>query len=156
MLDLYTRELLLFVALFSAIIGAYCTTIDYRIRQDLPLVTKNCFCPFCHHKLSGFHQIPVISWVLLGGKCHYCKKPIPARYPLIEAGFILCYCTVFLLFQERPFVYVILWFLFITVFLLLRSDRHYKSLIKGLSIMYLYHIPFALIILAINEALKIQ
>ncbi len=42
------------------------------------------FCPNCRQQLSSLHNIPVFSWLLLGGKCAFCKDPIPFRYPLIE------------------------------------------------------------------------
>lgn len=150
------KQLFPFVIAFSAIIGAYTTTIEYRIKQDLPLVTSDCYCPFCGHPLSILHQIPILSWIFLRGKCHYCKHPIPLRYPLIEAGFIFYYCNSFLLFHSRPAVYLVLWFLFVTLFLLIRSDRHYKSLVKGLSIMYSYHLLFSFVLLLINESLKMS
>ena len=42
------------------------------------------FCPECRHQLSWRHNIPLFSWLLLGGKCAYCRAPIPVRYPAIE------------------------------------------------------------------------
>ena len=153
-LSFYTSKLLIFVILFSAIVGACCTTLDYRIRKDLPLVTKDCFCPFCDHALSILYQIPVLSWIFLGGKCHYCKRKIPVRYPLIEAGFILYYCVTFFIFQKRPILYIASWYLFFVIFLLLRSDRHFKSLFKGLAILCVYHIVFTTVLLMILAALS--
>ncbi|MDY7573562.1 A24 family peptidase [Actimicrobium sp. CCI2.3] len=41
-------------------------------------------CPHCHHAISGIENIPVISYLALGGKCKQCKEPISARYPLVE------------------------------------------------------------------------
>lgn len=45
---------------------------------------KRSFCPSCHKQIEWWHNIPVISWLLLGGKCAKCKTPIPSRYPIIE------------------------------------------------------------------------
>lgn len=153
-LPFYTSKLLVFIILFSAVIGAYCTTIDYRIRKDLPLVTKDCFCPSCGHRLPSIFQIPVLSWLFLRGKCHYCKEPIPARYPLIEGGFIFYYCAVFLIFQKQPLLYIALWYLFFFLFLLFRSDGHYRSLLKGLTILCVYHIVFTALLLVVLSALS--
>ena len=150
-----TFRLLFFVILFSAVIGAYCTTIDYRIQKDLPLITKYCFCPSCGHKLAVIHQIPVISWFFLRGKCHYCREAIPVRYPLIEGSFIFFYSMVFLIFNSHPAVYVSLWYLSVTLFLFFRSRRHYKSLLKGLFIIYCYHLVFTSVLLAVLMALDI-
>ncbi len=147
--------LLPFVGIFAAIIGAYCTTIDYRIRMKLPLVTKDCYCPSCGRRLSLFHQIPVLSWILLIGKCRYCKNPIPLRYPLIEAGFILYYCVFFLIFRNHFVICAAAWLIFLTLFLSARSQRHWAGLVRGLAIMYGYHFLFGPIIWAVCEASKI-
>lgn len=154
MLALYTRELLPFVVLFSLIIGAYCTTAEYRIRSGMPLVTKDCFCPFCGHKLSVFHQIPVVSWLFLRGKCHDCRHPIPARYPLTEAAFPLFYTVVFLALRSRPACYVTAWLLFTTLFLCLRTKGQGRGLLRGLLILYSYHFLFAAVLWMIGQALR--
>jgi prepilin signal peptidase PulO-like enzyme (type II secretory pathway) len=48
-------------------------------------------CPNCHHTLSAKDLIPVFSWIGLGGKCRYCKKPIHWQYPLIELLMLLLF-----------------------------------------------------------------
>lgn len=151
--DVY--KLFIFVILFSSVIGASSTTMDYRIRKDLPLITNDCFCPFCRHRLSILYQIPVISWIFLRGKCHYCGNNIPIRYPLIETAFILFYCTVYLVFNDHPTLYIASWYVFVTAFLLFRSDQHFKSLLKGLSIMYTFHLMFTVVFLMVLAALDI-
>jgi leader peptidase (prepilin peptidase)/N-methyltransferase len=45
---------------------------------------KRSFCPKCLAKLTWRHNIPVISWLFLGGKCAFCKSSIPVRYPVLE------------------------------------------------------------------------
>lgn len=155
MLTSYTKELLPFVILFAAVIGAYCTTLDYRIRQELPLITKDCFCPVCGHKLAAVHQIPIAGFLLLGGKCHYCKAPIPLRYPLIEGGFVLLYSFLFLLLGRFPALSVIGWLLFVTLFLLLRCQGHYLKVCRALLILYLYHALFSAVLLCIHAAVRL-
>lgn len=49
------------------------------------IVTPRSGCPKCGHQISALENIPVISYVVLGGKCKACKTPISARYPLVEA-----------------------------------------------------------------------
>jgi leader peptidase (prepilin peptidase) / N-methyltransferase len=48
------------------------------------LVTPASSCPHCGHKIRSWENIPVISWLLLGGKCSACKAPISFRYPFVE------------------------------------------------------------------------
>lgn len=64
----------------------------WRLKQKESFGGRS-MCPHCRHILGVFDLIPVFSWIFLGGKCRYCKKPISARYPLIE----LCTAAVFLL-----------------------------------------------------------
>ncbi|AOA57068.1 prepilin peptidase [Acinetobacter larvae] len=47
-------------------------------------------CPQCQHKIRFYHNIPLLSWLLLKGRCADCQQPIPWRYPLVEALTLLC------------------------------------------------------------------
>ena len=49
------------------------------------LVFTASHCPACKHKLSALDNIPLLSWLVLRGRCRYCKTPISAQYPLVEA-----------------------------------------------------------------------
>ena len=48
------------------------------------IVVERSHCPHCKHQLSWYENIPVLSWVALGGKCRNCKAPISVQYPLVE------------------------------------------------------------------------
>ncbi|HEY2345275.1 MAG TPA: A24 family peptidase [Xanthomonadaceae bacterium] len=48
------------------------------------IVVERSFCPKCHHQLSALDNIPVVSWLSLGGRCRYCKAPISMQYPAVE------------------------------------------------------------------------
>lgn len=146
--------ILLCSILFGAAMGAYFGTTDYRIRNDKKLMTKDCFCPICHHKLSITQQIPIVSWVYLRGRCYYCNAPIPFRYPLIEGGFILYYVTSFLLFLRRPAIIPFAWFGFVCSILVVRSIGHFRSMIKGVAIFASFHAVYGLLLYAILSSLK--
>ena len=134
------------IILFAMMNGGFFTTIDYRIRNDLPLLTKDCYCPTCGHRLTVFEQLPLIGWISLGGRCRYCKTRIPARYPILESAFVLYYLGTFLLFQKTPLLFLIAWFVFITVLMTVRSHGHYRSLAKGIAIMHGYHILIGILL----------
>jgi leader peptidase (prepilin peptidase)/N-methyltransferase len=62
--------------------------LDADLAEATPppgLVREPSHCPHCKHRLSAFDNIPVFSWLLLRGRCRYCKAPISAQYPLVEA-----------------------------------------------------------------------
>jgi len=143
-----TFNVFLFVSIsFGMVMGAYTTTIDYRIRNRLPLVTKDCYCPNCNHVLPLLHQVPVLSWIFLGGKCGFCRKKIPVRYPLTEGGYTLVYAVVFCIFRHYPAVYLVLWFVFSCGVLAVRGHKSPKHLAVGILHMFIYHGIIAAVIL---------
>ena len=145
--------LLITSTVFGTFMGAYFGTVQYRIIVDERLVTSYCFCPNCKTTLSIWFQIPILSWLFLKGKCYYCKQPIPVKYPLIEGGFLVFYLTTFLLFYKNPFLLVGIWILFITVMLLLRCKKHFRSAIKAFSIFFIYHLIYGGLFIIVSFAL---
>ena len=139
-------------SLFGLFLGAYYGTMEYRIRSNLPLVTAGCFCPSCVHSLPLRHQIPVLGFLFLKGKCRFCHAPILLRYPLTEGGFLLYYGATFCLFRRTPVVYLILWYGALCLLLIARCGKQYRSLRKGLLIMAIYHAVIAALYLILYLA----
>lgn len=144
--------LLISTLLFGAIIGAYYGTAEYRIRMNLPLVTTDCICPSCKHRLSLYHQIPIAGYFLSKGKCHFCHTQIPVRYPLTESIFLGWYVLTYCLFHRMPFLYLILWYLFVCTLLIKRGRKNFRPLLRGIAIMTLYHLVISLLYTAVYAA----
>ena len=70
--------------LFGAIIGSFLNVVIHRIPREESIVFPNSRCPSCGAVIAFYDNIPVLSYVVLGGKCRGCKKHISARYPLVE------------------------------------------------------------------------
>lgn len=140
-------------ALFGTIMGAYFGTIQYRITVDEPLVTSYCSCPNCKTKLSIFFQIPILSWIFLKGKCYYCKKTIPAKYPVIESCFLFFYTATFLLCYKNPILLVFIWILFIMGILSLYCKNHFRSALKAFFIFLIYHLIYGGLFVIVSYAL---
>lgn len=151
----YFSILLICTLAFGSIVGAYFTTAEYRIRCHKPLITKDCYCPECGHILSGILQIPVISWIFLRGRCHYCGVLIPLRYPLIELGFTIFYGISFQIFSRYPFFLCILWICTINLLLIFRCRCNPLGTLKGILVFTGYHIVYSAVFLAIYAALGI-
>ena len=64
--------------------GSFYTLARYRIPRKIDIVRKPSFCPQCDHKLGALEQIPVLSYLIMGGKCLHCKKNISPKYLLTE------------------------------------------------------------------------
>lgn len=98
----------LFLFIFGLIIGSFLTAFTYRYPRNIPFVKGRSYCPKCKNKISWYDNIPVISYLFLGGKCRNCKKEIPIRYPLIEIStgliFVLVGLNVFNLILAVIFI----------------------------------------------------
>jgi len=76
--------LLVFIFIIGIYFGSFFTLATYRIPKGEDITHKHSYCPSCNHKLGMLDLIPVFSYLFLGGKCKYCKKPIGKRYFLFE------------------------------------------------------------------------
>ncbi len=71
-------------ALFGLLIGSFLNVLIIRLPKGESIVFPSSHCTKCQRKLRWWHNIPLLSWLLLRGKCHYCKEPISIQYPLVE------------------------------------------------------------------------
>ena len=71
-------------AALGLLIGSFINAVVWRIHEHKSIVNDRSECTHCHHKLGFFDLIPVFSWLFLGGKCRYCRKPISVQYPVVE------------------------------------------------------------------------
>ena len=77
--------ILVFAGIFGAIIGSFLNVCIYRIPKDKSIVWPSSFCPKCGKAIKFYDNIPVLSYIVLWGKCRNCKEPISLQYPLVEA-----------------------------------------------------------------------
>lgn len=84
---------LAFAGLLGLAIGSFLNVVVYRVPAGRSLATDSA-CPKCGNEIRRRDNIPVVSWLLLGGKCRGCAQPISARYPLVEAGTALAFILV--------------------------------------------------------------
>ncbi len=70
--------------LFGLLIGSFLNVCVYRLPQDLSVVRPRSYCPACNHPIAAYDNIPLLSYVILGGRCRHCKAAISARYPVVE------------------------------------------------------------------------
>src|SRR5919198_4482472 len=73
-------------ALGGLIIGSFLNVVAYRLPRGESLAHPPSRCPSCGVPVKPYDNIPVVSWLLLRGRCRNCKAPISWRYPLVEAG----------------------------------------------------------------------
>ena len=74
-----------FSFVLGAMIGSFLNVCIYRLPLGMAVnEPKRSFCPRCKNQLRWYHNIPVLSWLVLRGRCGFCKEPIAVRYPLVE------------------------------------------------------------------------
>lgn len=74
------------VFLYGIVIGSFLNVCIYRIPKKENIAIVRSHCMTCNHQLQWYDNIPLFSWMILRGKCRYCKAPISPQYPIIEAS----------------------------------------------------------------------
>jgi len=70
--------------IFGPLVGSFLNVCIVRLPKEESIVTPGSHCPHCNHPIMFYDNIPLISYLVLRGKCRYCKSSISAQYPLVE------------------------------------------------------------------------
>jgi leader peptidase (prepilin peptidase)/N-methyltransferase len=71
-------------AVIGVAIGSFLNVVIWRVPRDESVVRPRSHCPSCGHAVRPYDDIPVVSWLVLRGRCRDCREPISIRYPLVE------------------------------------------------------------------------
>lgn len=86
-----TIYFVLIAGILGLALGSFLNCVAYRITQGESFVKGRSKCTACGHELGAMDLVPVLSWVLLKGRCRYCGEKVSARYPITECVFaVLC------------------------------------------------------------------
>lgn len=98
------------IAIIGLAFGSFANVLIYRLPRDESLISPASRCPKCNRPIKPWENIPVLSWILLFGKCKGCKEPISLRYPLIElaSGAITVFSFAYFGINYAGFAYTIL------------------------------------------------
>jgi leader peptidase (prepilin peptidase)/N-methyltransferase len=109
----------LVVFIFGSIVGSFLNVCIYRMPLGESVVWPRSHCPKCQKRIPGYDNIPFLSFILLGGRCRFCKEKISLRYPLVElftAGMFVVLFNRYGLTYDFFFYMVLLWALIISTF----------------------------------------
>ena len=79
-----SRFLLVVCGLFGLVVGSFLNVVVWRVPRHESIVRPASHCPSCDTELGAIENMPVLSWVVLRGRCRHCGARISARYPLVE------------------------------------------------------------------------
>ncbi|MET4780451.1 prepilin peptidase [Glaciihabitans sp. UYNi722] len=89
-----TIAISLIAGVFGLLVGSFLNVVVYRVPIGKSIVSPPSSCPGCGSAIAAYDNVPVVSWLVLGGKCRNCKQPISRRYPLVELGTGLFFAVV--------------------------------------------------------------
>jgi leader peptidase (prepilin peptidase) / N-methyltransferase len=113
-----------FAFALGAIVGSFLNVVIHRVPNELSIVFPNSSCPKCKASIEPYDNIPILSWLILGGKCRNCKEPIAIRYPAVEALTGLVFLIVFWQIGLTSFLPVCLIFAAVIVSLVFIDAEH--------------------------------
>ncbi|MBN2563444.1 MAG: A24 family peptidase [Phycisphaerae bacterium] len=83
------------VAVLGAVVGSFLNVVIFRLPRGLSISQPRwSFCPHCEGRVRSYHNVPILSWFWLRGRCRYCAAPIATVYPVIECATLLLFITV--------------------------------------------------------------
>lgn len=137
---------MLIIFFYGAIIGSFLNVCIYRIPRGESVINPASHCPSCNTPLKWIELIPIISYIILQGKCSHCKIGISIKYPIIEAITAILFLLLYLKFgfTYKMFKYVVLlcYMIVISIIDLFSTDIYSITTYSGICI--------GLIFLAIN------
>src|SRR6266850_2502714 len=83
-----------FMAVFGAVIGSFLNVVIHRLPREQSIVFPKSTCPSCRAPIRAYDNIPILSFLILRGRCRKCGAKISARYPAVEALVALLFAAV--------------------------------------------------------------
>jgi leader peptidase (prepilin peptidase)/N-methyltransferase len=113
--------------LFGLTFGSFLNVCIHRIPRELSVVRPGSACPKCRHAIRPYDNIPVLSWLILRGRCRYCHTPISPRYAAVELLTAILFLACYLQFGLTIFAFKFCVFSFLVVGLIF-MDAEWKLL----------------------------
>ncbi len=91
---------LIFSFIMGAVIGSFLNVLIYRLPNKMSIVSPGSHCFTCNAPIKWYDNIPILSYIILRGKCRNCKTPYSPQYFLIELFTAIMYCLIYLKFKQ--------------------------------------------------------
>lgn len=90
-----------FGAVFGLAVGSFLNVVVHRFPAGMSVVAPASACPKCGRAIRGFDNVPLVSWLVLRGRCRDCAEPISVRYPVVEASTAVLFVAVIVRFLPQ-------------------------------------------------------
>lgn len=154
--------MLVYLFLLGLVFGSFYVVVGERRPENKSIIKPGSHCNYCNHKLSWYELIPVLSYIIQGGRCRKCKKLIPPNYPFIElcTGFLFSLAYFLYGISYEFFAMLVIVSLMVIIFV---SDFKYKVILDGplvigsilILLLKLYYFNFKTVILSLISGLAI-
>ncbi len=124
------------VSIFGLLIGSFLNVLIIRIPKEESVVFPSSHCISCGKNLKWYHNIPLFSYLFLGGKCAYCKAKISIQYPLIELSTALLFTISYIKLEDLTFSFIV-GGVFATLLALSIIDFRFKEVPDSLNLLAL-------------------
>ena len=84
------------IVILGLVVGSFLNVVIYRLHVGGGFVAGRSYCPHCKHSLATTDLVPLVSFILLRGRCRYCRKKISWQYPLVESATALLFLIFYL------------------------------------------------------------
>jgi leader peptidase (prepilin peptidase) / N-methyltransferase len=120
----------IFIFILGLLLGSFYNVVGLRLPNNESIIYPGSHCPNCNHKLSWYENIPILSYIFLGGKCKSCKKHISFIYPSMEmlTGILFLLSYLYFGISESFFIAIILSSLVVIIFV---SDSKYMIILDS-------------------------
>jgi len=115
----------IFFFLLGLVVGSFLNVVIYRIPKGLSIVYPPSHCPVCKKPIKFYDNIPILSYLLLKGRCRHCKSKISPIYPIVEGLTGILFLSIYLKF--RPHLLITLKYLIVTSLLIPISFIDFKE-----------------------------
>jgi leader peptidase (prepilin peptidase)/N-methyltransferase len=113
--------------IFGAMVGSFLNVCIYRLPKEESILWPGSHCPHCNKHIRYYDNIPMISYLLLKGKCRYCQEPISIQYPIIEG--VTALSSFFLIIKFGPSLSYLVYFAFIAALIVIAIIDLYHQII---------------------------
>ena len=112
---------------FGALVGSFLNVCIFRLPKEESIVTPGSHCPHCQKPIKFYDNVPLVSYILLNGRCRYCKESISIQYPLVEG--ITALVSLILFMRFGPTLSYLFYFSFVAALIVISVIDLYHQII---------------------------